>query len=108
MGDITVYKGRTKILGVKVMEDVSGDVITSQIRAGKNRNTPIIAEWDVQFVTDGRDGDLIFVLDDTVTAGVAHRIGYFDAKRLIGGDGGEPVQLISEPLMVVFREVVTE
>ena len=106
--DIVVHKGRTKVVKFQANYDLSGDSITSQIRVAANRSSPLIAEWDVEFATDGSDGIVILRLDDTVTAEISHRCGYMDIKRCIGGPSGDPVQMFDDPLQVVFKEVVTD
>lgn len=104
MDAVVVRKGRTTKLPVKLMYDVSQDVITSQIRRGRNVNTQLIATWDVDFVSDGTDGFLMFTLDNEVTAEIEEDIGYMDVKRITAG---EPVHVFG-PIQVEFRSVITE
>ncbi len=102
--EVVVHKGRTNILTVSLGVDVSGDVITSQIRSEPELNAPLIAEWDVSFATDGTDGELILLLDDTVTSGIQVNSGYMDLKRM---SGTEPLPVFDRPLEVAFRGSVT-
>ena len=104
MQQIIVHKGRTVIITVSVGFDVSNDVITSEIRVDQNRESTLIAEWDVSFATDGIDGELILTLDDSVTGEVEQTTGYMDMKRIVGG---EPVNVFDDPLEVLFKETVT-
>lgn len=101
---IVVHRGRTEKLPVQLAYDVSQDTITSQIRRGRSVNSPLIAEWDVSYRTDGKDGLIDLVLDDSVTILIDADMGYMDLKRVTGG---EPVSVFKEPLQVVFKTVVT-
>ncbi len=101
---VIVHKGRTNTIQVNVGIDVSTDTLTSQIRTEPDQDSPLIAEWDVAFDTDGTDGVLILTLDDSVTEDIAEVSGYMDLKRVTGG---EPVPVFDTPLEVVFRGTVT-
>jgi hypothetical protein len=105
MTSVTIFKGRTTILPVSLQYDVSQDTITSQIRVGTNPTSTKIADWQVAFATDGTDGELIFTLDDSVTETIEQRFGYMDIKRI---SGGEPFNVVDDPIPVEFRTVVTE
>lgn len=102
---IIVDIGRTTVLEVGLGFDVSGDVFTSEIRAGKNVNTPLLAAWTVTFLTDGTDGELVLTLDDAVTSSIARTNGYMDIKRMANG---EPISVFEAPLPVIFQGVVTQ
>lgn len=104
MNQLIVYKDRTAIVPVSLGFDVSSDAITSQIRVGKDFESDLIAEWDVTFLTDGVDGELILTLDDSVTVMITNDIGYMDLKRVTGG---EPVNVFDKPLEVLFKNSVT-
>lgn len=104
MKQITVQKGRTKILPVSLGYDVSDDELKSEIRVDKNQESDLIATWDIAFETDGTDGELILTLDDSVTAGVTKSVGYMDIKRTTGN---EPVSAFDEPLEVLFEDTIT-
>ena len=101
---IKVHKGRTVIITVSLGYDVSGDVITSEIRENKDPESPLIATCVVSFLSDGTDGELVLTLDDAVTSVIEQSTGYMDMKRLTAG---EPVAVFDEPLEVIFRETVT-
>jgi hypothetical protein len=101
---VIVHIGRTNTLPVSLGMDVSGDTFTSQIRALKDPTSELIAEWDVDFDTDGSDGELVLTLDDSVTELITAETGYMDLKRVTGG---EPVPVFDKPLSVIFRLVVT-
>lgn len=104
MEPIKVYRGRTTTLQVSLSYDVSNDIITSQIRQGRNSQSTLIVEWEVKFKTDGTDGELIFTIDDAASVGIADTSGYMDIKRLTDN---EPVSVFDEPFPVVFKEVIT-
>lgn len=105
MSQLTVYKGRRNIVPVSLGMDVSGDTITSQIRVDQNPDSDLIATWDVSFAGDGTDGELLLVMDDSVSSVIEKPKGYMDIKRV---SGGEPFQVFDKPLEVLFQNVVTE
>lgn len=101
---IIVVKGRTTILQVAVGYDVSGDEFVSEIRAEIDRESDLLATWEVTFATDGTDGELILTLDDSETDDIEKNVGYMDIKRI---SGGEPFPLFNSPLEVSFQDSVT-
>jgi hypothetical protein len=101
---ITVRKNRTNIMEVQLAYDVSSEIITSQIRKGRTPEHPLICEWLIRFKNDGKDGSLIFTLDDSVTSEIEDTVGYMDILRI---SGGEPITVIEFPLIVFFQEVIT-
>lgn len=104
MQQVIVHKGRTNVVQVSLGFDVSQDIFTSEIRVAKNSSSDLIAAWVVTFETDGRDGELILTLDDSVTTLITQSVGYMDLKRV---SGGEPLPVFDEPLEVLFTNVVT-
>lgn len=102
---VVVHKGRTNIITVNMGQDVSGDTLTSQIRAQPDVDSLLLATWSVAFETDGTNGEVILTLDDSVTATIEAESGYMDIKRVTGG---EPVPVFDRPLEVEFRGTVTE
>lgn len=102
---VIVHKNRTNTLQVNMGMDVSEDTITSEIRSDPDVEAPLIATWTVSFATDGTDGMLILVLDDSVTSQIEANGGFMDLKRVVGG---EPVAVFDKPLEVVFRGTVTQ
>jgi hypothetical protein len=101
---IVVHLGRTTKVTVSLGFDVSADTLTSEIRENKSSSSTKLAEWDVSFLTDGTDGELVLTLDDSGLAAVDRMRGWMDIKRV---SGGEPLPVFSEPLPVVFRRTVT-
>ncbi len=104
MKQIKVHKGRTVVVLVSLGFDVSADTITSEIRAGKTQASELIATWKVSNANDGKDGELILTLDDTVTSAITQSVGYMDLKRV---SGGEPFPVFDEPLEVIFIGSIT-
>jgi hypothetical protein len=104
MAQVTVTKGRRTVLEIGLGYDISSDIITSQIRSGKSRTSPLIAEWTVLNKSDGTDGELVLVLDDSENDLVEQTVGYMDVKRI---SGGEPLAVFDEPLEVIFQDAIT-
>lgn len=104
MSSIVVYKNRTNVITVDMGQDVSADVLTSEIRAEPEVDSLLIATWNVTFATDGTDGELILTLDNTITEAITADSGYMDIKRM---SGGEPLPVFDRPLEVEFRGSVT-
>jgi len=102
--EVVIHKGRTNIITVSLGINVSADTITSEIRSEPDVNAPLIATWIVSFATNGADGELIFRLDDSATAGIKANSGFMDIKRM---SGGEPIPVFDRPLEVSIRGSVT-
>lgn len=105
-GTVIVYLGRTNTKTVDVGADVSGDTITSEIRADKNDpESTLLGTWDVSFLTDGEDGMLVITIDDSELDDIEPgTIGWMDFKRI---SGGEPYPVIKQPIRVRFKASVT-
>lgn len=103
MDPVRVKKGRVNTLPVSLGYDVSNDTITSQIRKEKDHESELIASWDVAFLTDGVDGELILTLDDSARE-IESSGGWMDFKRV---SNGQPLDAVDEPLEVLFVETVT-
>jgi len=99
---VTMFDNRTNTLLVAVGYDVSGDTLTSEVREAKSYESDIIAEWDVQFVTDGADGELVLTC---TLAEVGKTVGWMDLKRV---SGGEATQVWDSPIEVLIKDPVTE
>lgn len=102
--DIVVYKNRRNVIGVSLGTDVSADTFESEIREKAMTTAPLIATWDVAFLTDGTDGELVLTLDDSELDTVTQKSGYMDIKKI---SGGEPYAVFP-PVKVKFQDVVTE
>jgi hypothetical protein len=101
---VIVHKDRTNIIQVYMGMDVSDDVITSEIRSEPTIESPLIATWDVDYLTDGTDGKLVLMIDDILAAQISANSGYMDMKRV---RGGQSFPVFDQPLEVTFRGVVT-
>ena len=98
----------TNVVLVSLGYSVKDDLLTSQIRTGTDITSDLVVEWAVEFVNDGSDGQLRLTVDDAVPVDPSVEFGYMDMKRVIGGEGGEPVPVFSGPILVTFLDVVTE
>lgn len=105
MAELTVLRGRTTVVPVSVPYDISQDIITSEIREGRSDTTPLIATWQVEFKTDGRDGEFVMRIDDSVSEAITHHVGFTDIKRV---NGGEPYNIFEDPIQVIFKDPITE
>ena len=101
---LIVHKGRTNVVTVDMGMDVSLDIITSEIRSEPDTDSVLIATWQVEFATDGTDGELILTLDNTITEQIVATGGYMDLKRV---SNGEPLPVFEKPLEVEFQGTVT-
>lgn len=102
---VRVHKNRTNTLMVSLGYDVSQDTILSDIRVDPNHESELIARWMVSWKNDGRDGELLLTMSETVTSEIPHTMGYMDLKRV---SGGESFPIFEHPILVHFQEVVTE
>lgn len=102
--EVVVFKGRDNELVVKLGIDVSGDTFASEIRSQPELDSPLIATWDVSFVTDGTDGELLLELDGLAASQITAKIGYMDLKRI---SGVKVLPVFDRPLEVSFRDTVT-
>lgn len=102
---LIIHRGRTNVITCGVGFDISADTITSEIRVGPNENSDLVAAFDVAFLTDGVDGELVLTLDDDVTRNITHTNAYMDLKRVTGG---EPMSIFLHPIRVTIQGVVTQ
>lgn len=102
---VIVHKGRTNTIQINLGANISADIFTSEIRSEPTVESPLIATWTVDFLTDGSDGKLILTMDDLITGQIAPNSGYMDLKRVTAG---EPIPVFDRPLEVSFRGTVTE
>ena len=100
---VIVHKSRTNTLTVELGIDITGDTITSEIRAEEDTDSILIATWVVT-VDDAATGLLTLTLDDAITDDITVDSGYMDFKRVTGG---EPVPVLDRPLEVSFQGAVT-
>ena len=108
---LTVHTNRTNTFVIDLNEDVSADILTSEIRSEPNLNGLYIAEFVVTFETDGTDGKVVLTLDELIAGNIQAESAYMDIRREIGGGQpgtGVPVPVFDEPLLVNFIGVVTE
>ena len=101
---VIIHKGRSCTLPVDLGINVTGDTLTSEIRAEPNVASDLLATWGVT-VDDASTGKLTLFLTAGQTGSVSVSSGYMDIKRVTAG---VPVPVFDEPLEVTFRGVVTE
>lgn len=104
MDQIVVKRGRVTKIQVSLGYDVSNDTFVSQIRSEDDSESDLLATWDISFLTDGVDGELVFQIDDSDRTLGDKSIGYMDIKRV---SGGKPIDVFDEVLEVVFKETIT-
>lgn len=101
---VIVHIGKRNVVTVDLHKDVSSDTVTSQIRTQPTTNAPLIAEWDVNFLTDGTDGKLVLSIEYLVSSQIKAKTGFMDIKIVVND---HPMPLFDKPLPVVFRDGVT-
>lgn len=101
---LVVHKNRTNIVSVSMGMDVSTEVITSEIRSEPDQDASLIAVWDIEFESDGTDGELILTLNQSDVSDIPDRRGWMDIKRV---SGGAVYPVFDRPLEVEFRGTVT-
>lgn len=103
---LVVYKQRTNIFEfIFFGQDLSQDVLTSQIRRGQSSNSHKIAEFDIRPRTDGKDGRYIFTIDDSELENIPDVVGWLDIKRV---SGGEPLAVLESPIPVTFQRALVD
>lgn len=105
MSAIKVYRGRDAELPIDTGIDLSGDVVTSQIRTKPSQEGALLAIWTVDFVTDGSDGKLLLTMSSTLTGQISADGGWMDLKR---SGGGVVLPIFDEPVPVIIIGSVTE
>lgn len=103
-GELIVHKNRTNRITLGLKYNASGESFTAQIRKEANQTSDLLGTWEVEFATDGVDGELILTLPQTEVDAVAVNYGYMDLKRTVGS---VHLPVFAEPLQVKFQEVVT-
>lgn len=103
-GELIVHKNRTNRISLGLKYDASGETFTAQIRKKAAQSSDLLGTWEVEFLTDGVDGELILTLPETEIATVDVNYGYMDLKRTVGT---LHLPVFSEPLQVKFQEVIT-
>jgi len=99
---IEIRRGRTEVVELNLGHPLGDDIYTSQIRAGQNVTSELIATWTVT-VRNATNGILTLKLDDSVTANIEQTYGWMDVKRV---SNGEPL-FECDPIPVIFKNVVT-
>lgn len=100
---VIVHKHRTNVIPVNLGIDITGDTITSEIRAAEDPESTLLATWTV-VVTNAATGELELTVDNTITSEIEVDSGFMDFKRV---SSGEPLPVLDRPLEVEFRGVVT-
>lgn len=102
--ELVIHLNRTNRIPLKIHEDVSLDAFFSEIREEKDNTSDLLCTFQVEFLTDGTDGELVLTLPESELEYVTKRYGYMDLKRV---SGGENLPVFNEPLKVKFQKVVT-
>lgn len=101
---LIVHKNYTNEIKVDLGIDITGDTITSQIRAEADHTSDLITTWTVT-VDDAPTGMLTLTLDDSLTGAITVDSGYMDIRRV---SGGEPLPVLDRPIEVSFQGTVTD
>lgn len=103
-GAVVVYRGRETTINLDLNMDCTGDTITSEIRSEPNRDSNLIATWDVT-VVDASTGKYKLILGATASGQVVVDSGYTDVLRV---SNSKPLPVFDNPLEVIFKGTVTE
>lgn len=101
---VVIHKRRENVITVNLGINITGDTITSEIRAAPEVTAPLIATFAVSIV-EPLSGELTLTLSQAVAESIDADSGYMDVKRVTGGVA---VPVFDKPLEVEFRGVVTE
>ena len=102
MATLIVERTKTVVVPISIGFNAAGQVFTADLRATTSPTSELLATWTVTLATDGKDGELIATLPNTVTAGLALGTAYMRLKRTTPGPTteifGEPVKVnIQDP-----------
>ena len=103
-GELIVHRNRTNRVPLGIGINVSCETITSQIRKEIDPTSTLLGTWDVEFATDGVDGELILTMASLEPAAAQENYGWMDLKRV---SGSTVLPVFREPLRVKFQGVVT-
>lgn len=103
---IHIIRGRSKTIEYVAQRDLSGSSFASHIRSQRHPESPLLAEWDISFATDGTDGRLLLHLTAAETAEIEAPDGYMDIKALNSGLPDD-IEQLTGILHVVFDWPVT-
>lgn len=104
MNVVTIEKGRVNTVYVSLKQDVSKYSVVSEIRVEPNSSSELIATWVASFKTNGKDGELVLTMDDSVSGAITQKTGYMDVKLVFNGDD---VSAFDDYVPVLFKETVT-
>jgi hypothetical protein len=105
MTQVEVHRNRTTVHLVTLGYNVAGIDFRSEIRAGRNPTSRLIATWSIEIVGDGSSGTLRFSLDNGITKEITDNVGFMDIVR---EEGGEPYSVLDTPLTVCFLDFPTQ
>lgn len=99
MQKILVKRGKTVELPVSLGFNVSQMIFSSRIFEENTLDSTLITVWTVTFKDDGKDGELILTLDESITTGIVQSLGYMDLRNI---SDDEPVNIFKELLEISF------
>lgn len=97
---LIVAKTKTVIVPISLGFNVVGWVFTADLRATVVATSALIATWIVTFDTDGKDGELIATLQDTITSGLTVGTAYMRLKRIIPSP---TLEIFGEPVLTSIQ-----
>ena len=100
MQTLVVERTKTVVVPISLGFNVSGQVFTADLRATTSATSTLIATWTVTFATNGKDGELIATLPDTVTSTLAVGTAYMRLKRTTPGP---TIEIFGEPVLVSIQ-----
>lgn len=105
MQKVEVERGKTVVVGISIGFNVSLFEFLCEMRESEDPASAIITTWDMSFETDGKDGELLASLDDSITSVLVLGAAWLHLYRVSGSTHlpvfGEPVEvIILDPVLV--------
>lgn len=97
MQTVKVERTKTIILSITLGFNVSSFEFLCEMRENEDPASARIATWDMTFATDGKDGELLAVLDNSITTDLVQDTAWLFLYRV---SGITHLSVFEEPLEV--------
>lgn len=99
MQKIEVERGKTIILMVSLGFNVSESEFLCQMRQSESPESSLLATWAISFDTDGKDGELLATLDNSISSSIAMSTAWLFLDKV---SESPPLPVFPEPLEVMI------